>query len=353
MGDIWGKKPHPDSPDGGTGPGFSRPPGPALKQFVWPPEPHPDAPAARYGGGSPASGRLPPSLTAQIGLFATPEQIEDFRRNPFALRNTRLLMRALTLYLQQDTTPPEERSKVILRNLSLAAGYAAGLGQNTTKALAGQDVSSDKVWDEMPGNSLVAAGWTLKAYQVYRETAMASKGFRAWLESSDVDRAFSEAGTPDSSGAYQGPQHLARGNFGERAAAEALAADGHTILYYKPDIMGTNQGGIDIVSIRNGMVYFIDNKAISRSGNIAEVSALTDNFVQNRAAVIRQFTAYVNDATRPAAERALFRRAIDLINDGKTVRAATNANVARDTRILSGVSQKLRTLRIQFIDVMR
>ena len=43
-------------------------------------------------------------------------------------------------------------------------------------------------------------------------------------------------------------------------AADALANDGHTLLCYKPSILGTNQGGIDIVTMRNGVVNFIDRQ---------------------------------------------------------------------------------------------
>src|SRR5207249_3020292 len=57
----------------------------------------------------------------------------------------------------------------------------------------------------------------------------------------------SSSGPP---GSYEGPKRLARGNLGEKLATDALAKDGHTILDYKPDIAGTNQGGIDIVTMK-------------------------------------------------------------------------------------------------------
>jgi hypothetical protein len=81
-------------------------------------------------------------------------------------------------------------------------------------------------------------------------------------------------------GLYDGPQRLARGNLGERLASDALAADGYDILAYKPDIIGTNQGGIDIVAMRGDDLYLVDNKALTRSGNVSSVSALTDNFAR-------------------------------------------------------------------------
>ena len=95
-----------------------------------------------------------------------------------------------------------------------------------------------------------------------------------------VERGFAESDTPDTSGPYQTTQRLARGNLGERAATEALARDGHQILHYKPEITGTNQGGIDMVTMRNGIVYLVDNKALSKGGNVSSVSALTTNFTR-------------------------------------------------------------------------
>ena len=72
---------------------------------------------------------------------------------------------------------------MMLRNLSLATGYALGLGQNTTKALSGDHVHSNKIWEETPGNALAVAGWSLKAFHEFRTVAAESKGFREWLES--------------------------------------------------------------------------------------------------------------------------------------------------------------------------
>jgi Holliday junction resolvase-like predicted endonuclease len=148
-------------------------------------------------------------------------------------------------------------------------------------------------------------------------------------------------------------QNLARGNLGERLAADALHADGHTILSYKPDIAGTNQGGIDIVTLKNNKVYFIDNKALTRAGNVSNVSALTTNFDKNMATVRTDFSRFAADTTRSAAERDLFQNAVRSIDSGSYIRAVTNANVAPDTKILSGVSQQLKNQGIEFINVMR
>lgn len=170
----------------------------------------------------------------------------------------------------------------------------------------------------------------------------------------DEDRALDEAfsGGQDE-GAYATTPRLARGNLGERLAAEALAADGHQILSYKPSILGTNQGGIDIVSMRDGTVYLIDNKALSRDGNIASVSALTTNFDQNLAAVRAELTGMLARPGISAEEQQVIRQALDVLESGNVVRAVTNANVAPDGQVPSGVTQRLQNEGLVFIDVVR
>src|ERR1700748_3145646 len=86
-------------------------------------------------------------------------------------------------------------------------------------------------------------------------------------------------------GAYRTTPQLMRGNLGERLATEALAAMRHQILGYKPDITATSRPGVDIVSLHNGQVWLIDNKAYSRGGTIRRASALTRNFRRNLAQV--------------------------------------------------------------------
>ena len=71
---------------------------------------------------------------------------------------------------------------------------------------------------------------------------------------------------------YGGPQRLARGNIREKLATDALAHDGSEIIDYKPEITGTNQGGIDIVALKGNDIYLIDNTALTRSGNVNPVS---------------------------------------------------------------------------------
>lgn len=144
---------------------------------------------------------------------------------------------------------------------------------------------------------------------------------------------------------------LARGNFGERMAADALARDGHQILSYKPDINGTNQGGIDIVSMKDGIVYFVDNKALTRAGNVSSVSAMTTNLAQNTAAVIGELNAALR-AAESAEEVRIITAALNAIEQGNVRLLVTNGNVANDARLLTGVTQNLRDQHIDFLDIM-
>jgi Holliday junction resolvase-like predicted endonuclease len=158
------------------------------------------------------------------------------------------------------------------------------------------------------------------------------------------------SGTPvGDQGVYATSSRLAQGNLGERLATEALAAEGHQILFYKPDILGTNQGGIDVVTRQDGMLYLIDNKALTRDVNVSSVSALTTNFVQNVAAARDDFAAYAADATRPAAEVQVFQQAVTDIDAGNYVRAVTNASISE--QVARGLTQKLQDEGIQFINV--
>lgn len=152
-------------------------------------------------------------------------------------------------------------------------------------------------------------------------------------------------------GIYDTAQRLVRGNIGEKLAADVLATRGHRILSFKPSILGTNQGGIDIVTIENGVVYLIDNKALTRAGNIGSVSALTTNFNQNLAAVRRDLQAALSVSGISADEAATLQQAVNAIDSRNYVRAVTNANISRDTQILTGVTQNLSDQGITFINV--
>ena len=115
---------------------------------------------------------------------------------------------------------------------------------------------------------------------------------------------------------YETTEHLKKGNFGEREAARALSEDGHSVLSFKPEITGTNQGGIDIVTMKNGKLYLVDNKAYSTGRDVGSVSALDKNFNQNLAKVRSDFAGYAADMTRSKEERDMFAEAVKAI-DGK------------------------------------
>ena len=172
------------------------------------------------------------------------------------------------------------------------------------------------------------------------------------VQASEVDRAFAES-LETTGETYQGTQRLARGNLGERLATDALVADGHTIIFFKPDIQGTNQGGIDIVTLRDGQVFFVDNKALTRSGNVSSVSALTTNLGQNVQAVRADLRTSLARSDLSQAERQVFQEALSAIDAGRVRCAVTNANLTRDDRVLSGVTEGLEGQGIEFIDVFR
>ncbi|WP_219909859.1 RHS repeat-associated core domain-containing protein [Trinickia symbiotica] len=148
--------------------------------------------------------------------------------------------------------------------------------------------------------------------------------------------------------------NLARGNFGERMAADSLAADGHRIVSYKPSVSGTNQAGIDIVTVKDGVAYFVDNKALTRSGNVSSVSALTTNFATNKAAVVQSLQQQLANTAIGPGERKVLTDALAAIQSGNFKRVVTNANfVTRSTQILSGVTEALQKQGIEFMDLMR
>lgn len=147
--------------------------------------------------------------------------------------------------------------------------------------------------------------------------------------------------------------NLARGNFGERMAADSLAADGHRIISYKPSVLGTNQRGIDIVTFKDGVVYFVDNKALTRSGNVSSVSALTTNFGANKSAVEQSLKQQLTSKSIGPGERQVLADALAAIQSGNYRRVVTNANfVDRATHVLGGVTEKLQKQGIEFMDLM-
>jgi len=168
-----------------------------------------------------------------------------------------------------------------------------------------------------------------------------------------VERSVTAARRTDAQDVYRTTANLAKGNFGERMAADALARDGHQILYFKPSILGTNQGGIDICSYKDGRVYLIDNKAFTSQGNISSVSSLTTNLAKNIARAERDLAAMAADVTRPAAERQIIRQALTALQQDQYFRVVTNAALTKNADIKTGVTQALARQGIQFIDVFK
>jgi hypothetical protein len=175
-----------------------------------------------------------------------------------------------------------------------------------------------------------------------------------------VEEAFRPYDGPQRAGPdqpYQTTRNLSSGLGGEKLAAEALAADGHTVLYYKPDITQTNQRGIDAVTAKDGVLYLVDNKALNGRDNISSVTALTDNLSTNVASLSAEFRGYAADPSRPQGERALYDTAANALDRGDYVLLVTNANAlptgpagAREVAP-SGLSQSLRESGLQFYDV--
>ena len=155
-------------------------------------------------------------------------------------------------------------------------------------------------------------------------------------------------------GTYQTSQRLVRGNLGERLATDVLAQRGHKIIDFKPSILGTNQGGIDMVTFRDGVVYLVDNKALSRTGNISSVTALTTNFAQNLRAVRQSIGRQLSSHGTVGEQRHVLQQVADALDRGSYVRAVTNANVVSDAKgFTSGITQTLYDQGIRFIDVVR
>lgn len=150
---------------------------------------------------------------------------------------------------------------------------------------------------------------------------------------------------------YQTTTALKQGLFGERMAAEGLARQGHQILDYKPDIKGTNQGGFDIVTMKDGIVYLVDNKAYGTGRNVAAVSALDKNFAQNLAATRAKFAAFAADPARSEAERGLYQAAVDAIDGGMTQKAVATAAFAPDGKHSAGVTPALEDKGVIHVDV--
>lgn len=165
-----------------------------------------------------------------------------------------------------------------------------------------------------------------------------------------IDRSLAKAGhaIPTESAS---PYRLKQGNFGEKMATDALAQQGHDILEFKPDIKGTNQGGIDIVTMKDDVVYVVDNKAYTTGNNVSSVSALTKSFEKNIADVRERFDGYAKDLGRTAEERAKFAQAVEAIDSGRVQKVVTTAAFAPNGMSSADVSAALRSQGIQHMDL--
>lgn len=162
------------------------------------------------------------------------------------------------------------------------------------------------------------------------------------LAPSDVDRVFDQSLDGSSpSTPYATTYQLKQGLAGERLATESLSAQGHEILSYKPDISGTNQAGIDMVTLKDGVVYVVDNKAYTTGRNVDKVPALQENYEQNKQAVIKEFRDYAADPERSACERGRYAYAVDQLEQGNEQKAVTGAAVAADGKHTQGISSGL------------
>lgn len=146
-------------------------------------------------------------------------------------------------------------------------------------------------------------------------------------------------------------ENLKKGNLGERLATDCLAADGHDIIFFKPQIEGTNQGGIDIVTYKNHTVYFIDNKALLKTGNVSSVSALTTNFEKNKKAFIDIWRPKSQDFSLPQQERLMYLKLLGQTTTGHFVKVVTNASLAPNELIKRDVSSTLSKQGIRFMNV--
>jgi hypothetical protein len=146
-------------------------------------------------------------------------------------------------------------------------------------------------------------------------------------------------------------ENLKKGNLGERLATDCLAAAGHDIIFFKPQIEGTNQGGIDIVTFKNHMVYFIDNKALLKTGNVSSVSALTTNFEKNKKAFVDIWRPKSQNFSLPHHERMTYFSLVGQTTTGHFFKVVTNASMAPNDLITRDVTNKLSKQGIRFMNV--
>ena len=169
------------------------------------------------------------------------------------------------------------------------------------------------------------------------------------------EQAFSEAvGDTGPAAPYPTTQRLAGGLGGEKAAAEALADQGHQVIWYKPDIRGTNQPGIDAVTMKDGVVYLLDNKSYNTERNVSAVPALTTNFERNLDDVKLNLNNVLNEKGLNPEQDHVINTALDALDRGDYVKAVTNANIfSRSGEVPQDVTDRLEQEHaIQFINLM-
>jgi RHS repeat-associated protein len=196
----------------------------------------------------------------------------------------------------------------------------------------------------------VIGGYEAKGVATFAERQLAKEIPAADKFLAELSESFKAGALPEKEVA----KRLAQGNFGERLAAEVLSTEGHRIVSYKPDIKGTNQGGFDIVTLKDDLVYLVDNKALTTGKNIGEreLTALVKNFNQNLAALKTELQTQLTSNALGSDERAVLQKTLDLLNQGKYSKVVTNANfIATEDALAQGVTEGLKQRGIEFLNL--
>lgn len=147
------------------------------------------------------------------------------------------------------------------------------------------------------------------------------------------------------------PRH-ARAHVGERLAADALAANGHEILYMPTRVKETLARGIDLITMKDGIVYFIDNKAYRLADKeiLYDVTALRKNYDYN---LDRAIVMFGEELAGPFAKQ--YMEALTAVTRGRVIKAVTNANALfePERKLLKDVSAQLASEGIQMIDLRK
>lgn len=149
---------------------------------------------------------------------------------------------------------------------------------------------------------------------------------------------------------YQTTAALIRGNEGERLMQWALASDNQAILWAKSEIMGTNQGGVDIIAMKLGAedpLNLIDNKAFQSGRNISSVPALTTNLDLGEVRAILQQGL---DNSVADLERQVWQLAIQKFDAGNINLVVSNAGRTIDSLIPPGITARLQQQELTFLN---